>query len=187
MLSGTGTNMAALLYASRIEDCPFAIILVASNNPEAAGLRLARAEGVPTFALSHRGMKREAHDARMHEAVTRSKADCIALAGYMRILGDTFVKQWQGRMLNVHPSLLPKYKGRDTHARALADGDSRAGASVHLVSDELDGGEVLGQASVAILPDDTVQTLAARVLLAEHQLYPRVLADYVRRTQIARA
>ena len=180
-ISGTGSNMAALLYASKMPDCPYRIVLVASNNPQSPGLELARAEGVATFALCHRGMGRAEHDAAMEQAALSAGADFIALAGYMRILSPAMVKRWQTRMLNIHPSLLPKYPGLDTHARAIAAGDSHAGTSVHLVTDVLDDGEVLGQVEVAITPTDTPQSLAARVLAAEHQLYPRVLASYVAR------
>ncbi len=171
--------MAALLYASRADDCPYEIALVASNNSEAGGLKLAAAEGVPIFALPHQGMDRAAHDAAMDEAIRRSGAEYVALAGYMRILTPDFVDGWAGRMLNVHPSLLPLYKGLGTHAQAIANKDSHAGCSVHLVTNELDGGPVLGQSKVVVLPDDTEESLAARVLLAEHQLYSRVLAKLV--------
>lgn len=181
LISGKGTNMAALLYASRQAGAAYEIVLVASNDPEAQGLKLAEAEGVATFALSHRGMARADHDAAMDRAVREAGADHIALAGYMRILGADFVSRWEGRMLNVHPSLLPKYPGLDTHARAIEAGDAHAGASVHLVTDDLDMGEVLGRAEVAILPGDTPETLAERVKLAEHQLYPRVLSEYAAR------
>lgn len=180
-VSGAGSNMAALLYASRLPECPYEIVLVASNDPAARGLALAEAEGVATFALAHRGMDRAAHEAAMVRAAREAGADHIALAGYMRVLTPATVAQWPGRMLNIHPSLLPKYPGLDTHARALAAGDAHAGASVHLVTGELDAGEVLGQIPVAIRPGDTPDVLAARVLLAEHQLYPAVLARYVSR------
>lgn len=183
LISGTGSNMAALLYASRMDGAAYEIVLVASNNPDAPGLALAAAEGVPTFALPHVGMDRAEHDAAMSRAARDHGADHIALAGYMRILGPGIVAEWSGRMLNIHPSLLPKYRGLHTHRRALEAGDAHAGCSVHLVSDELDGGEVLGQARVAVLPGDTAETLAARVLVAEHQLYPRVLASYVSRAR----
>jgi phosphoribosylglycinamide formyltransferase-1 len=173
--------MAALVYASRIADCPYEIVLVASNDPEAAGLTLAEAEGIATFALPHKGMTRADHDAAMEAAVIEAGAEYIVLAGYMRILSDGFVERWTGRMLNIHPSLLPKYKGLDTHARAIAAGDSHAGTSVHLVTPELDAGEVLAQIAVPITPEDTPATLAERVKLAEHQLYPRAVADYVGR------
>lgn len=181
LISGAGTNMAALVYASRIGDCPYEVVLVASNDPAAAGLALAAAEGIATFALPHKGLTREAHDAAMEAAVIAAGADTIVLAGYMRILSDGFAARWAGRMLNIHPSLLPKYKGLDTHARAIAAGDSHGGVSVHLVTPELDAGEVLAQVRVPIVMGDTAESLAERVKLAEHQLYPRAVADYVSR------
>ena len=181
LISGSGTNMAALLYAAKQPDCPYEIVLVASNNAEAAGLTLAKAEGVATFVHPHKGLTREAHDAIMHDGIIAAKADTIALAGYMRILTPEFVGKWTGRMLNIHPSLLPLYKGLHTHDRAIAAGDSHGGCSVHLVTAELDDGPILGATPVAIIPGDTADTLAARVLIAEHQLYSRTLADYVSR------
>jgi phosphoribosylglycinamide formyltransferase 1 len=181
LISGGGTNMAALLYAAKAADCPYEVVLVASNNPDAAGLKLAAAEGIATFAHPHKGMSREAHDAVMHNAIVAAQADMVALAGYMRILSPEFVRQWDGRMLNIHPSLLPKYKGLHTHERAIEAGDSHGGCSVHLVTAELDDGPVLGQTEVAIIPGDTAETLAARVLIAEHQLYSRTLSAYVGR------
>lgn len=181
LISGSGTNMAALLYASRAADCPYEIVLVASNNPEAGGLKLAAAEGVPTFALPHKGMERAAHDQAMDAAIRASGAQFVALAGYMRILTPDFVSGWEGRMVNVHPSLLPKYKGLHTHERAIEAGDSHGGCTVHLVTAELDDGPVLGQTPVATLPGDTADSLAARVLIAEHQLYSRCLAALVSR------
>jgi phosphoribosylglycinamide formyltransferase-1 len=181
LISGAGTNMAALVYASRIAGCSYEVVLVASNDPEAAGLALAGAEGIPTFALPHKGMTRADHDAAMEAAVLEAGAEYIVLAGYMRILSDGFVERWAGRMLNIHPSLLPLYKGLDTHARAIAAGDSHGGTSVHLVTPELDAGEVLAQVRVPIVPGDTPASLAERVKLAEHQLYPRAVADYVSR------
>ena len=184
-LSGTGTNMAALLYASRAEDCPYEIVLVASNNPDAAGLGLAAAGGVSTFALPHRGMTRADHDAAMEAAALGAGAQFIALAGYMRILSDGFVARWAGRMVNVHPSLLPKYPGLHTHQRAIEAGDSHGGCTVHLVTSDLDEGPALGQTAVAIVPGDTADSLAARVLIAEHQLYPRCLAGLVSRERSA--
>lgn len=181
LISGTGTNMAALLYAAKADDCPYEIALVASNNPDAAGLKLAEAEGIATFAHPHKGLSREAHDDIMHDTLVAAEADYVALAGYMRILSPEFVGKWEGRMLNIHPSLLPKYKGLHTHERALEAGDSHGGCSVHLVTAELDDGPILDQTKVAILPGDTADSLAARVLIAEHQLYSRVLSDYVAR------
>lgn len=179
LISGGGTNMAALLYASRAMDCPYELVLVASNNPDAGGLTLAAAEGVPTFALPHKGMARADHDAAMDAAIRASGAQYVALAGYMRILTPEFVASWEGRMVNIHPSLLPKYTGLHTHDRAIAAGDSHGGCSVHLVTAQLDDGPLLGQTAVAILPGDTADTLAARVLIAEHQLYSRCLAALV--------
>jgi len=181
LISGSGTNMAALLYASRAADCPYEIVLVGSNNPDAGGLKLAEAEGVQTFALPHKGMARADHDAAMDAAIRASGARYVALAGYMRILTPEFVGGWEGRMVNIHPSLLPKYKGLHTHDRALEAGDSHGGCTVHLVTAELDDGPVLGQTPVAIVPGDTADSLAARVLIAEHQLYSRCLAQLVSR------
>jgi phosphoribosylglycinamide formyltransferase-1 len=181
LISGGGTNMAALLYASRADDCPFEIVLVGSNNPEAGGLKLAAAEGVPTFALPHKGMARADHDMAMDAAIRASGAEYVALAGYMRILTPEFVAGWEGRMLNIHPSLLPKYKGLHTHERAIAAGDSHGGVTVHLVTAELDDGPILGQTPVAIIDGDTADSLAGRVLFAEHQLYARCLSELVTR------
>jgi phosphoribosylglycinamide formyltransferase 1 len=173
--------MAALIYAAKHPDCPFEIVLVAANDPTAEGLKLAAAEGIATFAESHIGHKRADFDQLIDEQVRKSGADYIALAGYMRLLSPPFVARWQNRMLNIHPSLLPKYKGLHTHERALAAGDTQVGCSVHIVTAELDDGDVLGQTHVAVLPGDTAESLAARTLIAEHQLYPRVLADFVSR------
>jgi len=181
LISGSGTNMAALLYASRSADCPYEIVLVASNKADAGGLKLAAAEGVPTVVLPHKGIERGEHDLAMDLAIRKSGAEYVALAGYMRILTPEFVAKWEGRMLNIHPSLLPKYPGLHTHEAALAAGDSHGGCTVHLVTAELDSGPVLGQTPVAILPGDTADTLAARVLIAEHQLYSRCLAELVTR------
>ncbi len=177
-ISGRGSNMAALLYAAKAPECPYEIALVVSNYAEAEGLKHAAAEGVATAALPS-GMK--AFVAAADEVLAEQHIAFIALAGFMRILPPDFVARWEGRMLNIHPSLLPKYKGLDTHERALAAGDTVAGCSVHLVTAELDDGEVLGQTEVAILPGDTPDSLAARVLIAEHQLYPRMLAAFVAR------
>jgi formyltetrahydrofolate-dependent phosphoribosylglycinamide formyltransferase len=181
LISGAGTNMAALLYASKLPSCPYEIVLVASNNPDAEGLKVAATEGIPTFAVSHIGLDRAAHDAVMHDAIVKAGAVYVALAGYMRILSTEFVAKWDGRMLNIHPSLLPKYKGLHTHQRAIDANDTVAGTSVHLVTVELDDGPVLGQIEVAILPGDTADTLADRVKMAEYQLYPKTLADFVAR------
>jgi phosphoribosylglycinamide formyltransferase-1 len=181
LLSGNGTTMSALLFHSRLPDCPYELVLVASNVPDAPGLAIAAAEGIATFALPHRGMSRADHDAAMDAAVRASGADYLALCGYMRILTPGFVEGWAGRMVNTHPSLLPKYKGLDTHARAITAGDTYGGCSVHVVTAELDDGPVLGQMPVAILPNDTPDSLSYRVRLAEYQLLPRIFADYVGR------
>lgn len=172
--------MAALIYAAKAANCPFEIVLVAStsNDPEAAGLALAKAEGVATFAQAS---KRAAFETAVEARLQAAAADYIALAGYMRLLSPEFVERWAGRIVNIHPSLLPKFKGLDAHARALDAGDTVSGCSVHLVTEAVDDGEVLGQTEVAVLPGDTPETLAARVLIAEHQLYPCTLADYVSR------
>jgi phosphoribosylglycinamide formyltransferase-1 len=181
MLSGTGTTMSSLLFHSRLPDCPYEIVLVASNVAEARGLSIARAEGIATFAHSHRGLSREAHEALIDDALHAAGAEYVALAGYMRVLTAGFVERWADRMINTHPSLLPRYKGLHTHERAIAAGDSHGGCSVHVVTPELDGGPLLGQIAVRILADDTPDTLGQRVLMAEYQLYPRMLADYVAR------
>ncbi len=180
-ISGGGTNMAALIYASRLVNSPYDVVLVASNKPDATGLSLAEIEGIPTFSHSHIECSREEQDAAMERAVIDAGAEFIVLAGYMRILSEGFVERWAGRIINIHPSLLPKYKGLETHRRAIEAGDSHGGASVHLVTAELDAGEVLAQAKVTIAAEDTPETLAERVKLAEHQLYPRAVADYVSR------
>ncbi|APE26833.1 phosphoribosylglycinamide formyltransferase [Aurantiacibacter gangjinensis] len=181
LLSGNGTTMSALLFQSRLPDCPYEIVLVASNNPDAGGLKIAAAEGIATFSHSHRGMDRVEHEAIIDAALQRAGAEYVALCGYMRILTEGFVESWAGRMVNTHPSLLPKYKGLDTHQRAIDAGDAFGGCSVHVVTPELDGGPLLGQMPVAILPSDTADSLAARVILAEYQLYPRTFAAYVSR------
>lgn len=181
LISGAGTNMAALLYAAKAADCPYELVLVASNNPEAPGLALAAAEGIAIWAQSHKGMSRAAFDALVDERLRAAGADYVALAGYMRILSDDFVAGWTDRMLNIHPSLLPLYKGLDTHQRAIDAGDRFGGCSVHIVTPALDDGPVLAQTPVAIVPGDTAETLAERVRFAEHQLYPAVLAAFVTR------
>jgi formyltetrahydrofolate-dependent phosphoribosylglycinamide formyltransferase len=179
MISGRGSNMAALHYASRLYDCPYEIVVVGSNDPDAAGLKLAAAEGVPIFAQSHRGMKRAEFDAIITRELEKAGVTHIALAGYMRLLSPEFVAHWQGRCLNIHPSLLPRHKGLHTHEAVLAAGEDETGCTVHIVTPELDDGPILGQARIAVLPGDTPESLAVRVQYAEHQLYPRVLADFV--------
>ncbi len=181
LLSGNGTTMSALLFQSRLPDSPYEIVMVASNNPDAPGLKIAAAEGIATFAHDHHGMDRRDHETIMDAALRDSGAEYLALCGYMRILTADFVNGWEGRMVNTHPSLLPKYKGLDTHQRAIEACETFGGCSVHVVTPELDGGPLLGQIPVAILPDDTPDSLAHRVILAEYQLYPRMVAEYVSR------
>ncbi|WP_188237450.1 phosphoribosylglycinamide formyltransferase [Sphingopyxis sp. LK2115] len=181
LISGAGTNMAALLYAAKAETCPYELVLVASNDPGAPGLKIAEAEGIATWAHSHKGLTRDAFDALVDEQLRAADAEYVALAGYMRILSDAFVERWAGRMLNIHPSLLPKYKGLNTHRQAIDAGDAFGGCSVHVVTPALDDGPVLAQTPVAIVPGDTPETLAARVRFAEHQLYPAALAAFVTR------
>jgi formyltetrahydrofolate-dependent phosphoribosylglycinamide formyltransferase len=177
LLSGRGSNMQALVeHADGYE-----VALVASNKPDAAGIAWARERGLPVWALSPKGIGKPAYEAQLDAAIRESGAEIVALAGYMRLISDDFVAAWRGKIVNIHPSLLPKYKGLDTHARAIEAGDTEAGCSVHIVTEELDGGEVLGQARVPILPSDTPDTLAIRVLAEEHRLYPRVLADFAAR------
>ncbi|WP_404339111.1 phosphoribosylglycinamide formyltransferase [Sphingomonas sp. MMS12-HWE2-04] len=181
LISGRGSNMAALVEAAQAPDCPYQVVLVASDKPEAPGLAWARERGVATFAQSPKGMPKADYEAAIDAALRDAGVEAIALAGYMRLLSDNFVQAWHGRIVNIHPSLLPKYKGLDTHARAIEAGDSHAGASVHIVTEELDGGEVLGQTEVAIEPGDSSDSLAARVLIEEHRLYPRVVAQWLNR------
>jgi phosphoribosylglycinamide formyltransferase-1 len=181
LISGRGSNMAALVYAAKAKDCPFEVVLVAANDPAAVGLKLAAAEGIATFAMSHNGMKRAEFDSIMDAKLREARTEYVALAGYMRLLSPEFVAKWENRMLNIHPSLLPKYKGLHTHIRALEAGDKVVGCSVHIVTAELDDGAVLGQTEVAVISGDTADTLADRTLIAEHQLYSRILATYVSR------
>lgn len=180
LISGRGSNMAALIEAARDRDCPYEIVLVASNIVDAPGLRFARDAGIGTWARDHRGLARAAFDDLVDGAMRAADAEWVALAGYMRLLSPGFIARWRDRIVNTHPSLLPRYKGLDTHARAIAAGDEVAGCSVHVVTEALDDGPVLGRAEVPVLAGDTAETLGARVLVAEHKLYPRVLAEVVR-------
>ena len=182
LISGTGSNMVALIEPARAPDAPFEIVLVLSNRPGAGGLSRAADAGVPTAVIDHRpfGTGREAHERAVDAALRGHGVEVVALAGYMRLLTPWLVGRWAGRMLNIHPSLLPKYPGLDTHARALTAGDAEAGCTVHLVTEGVDEGPALAQARVAIFAGDTPESLAARVLTAEHALYPRALADFCR-------
>ena len=179
LISGGGSNMLALVR-SMTGDHPARPVLVASNDPAASGLLKAQALGVATVAVDHRpfGKDRAAFEAALLTHLDAVQPDIVCLAGFMRILTPGFIRHFEGRMLNIHPSLLPKYPGLHTHARALAAGDALAGCTVHEVTAELDAGPILGQARVPVLPSDTEDTLAARVLTAEHLLYPAVLRRF---------
>jgi phosphoribosylglycinamide formyltransferase 1 len=179
LISGGGSNMIRLVE-SMTGDHPARCVLVASNDPQAAGLARAAAMGIPTAAVDHRAYKgdRPAFEAALQAELDKASPDILCLAGFMRVLTEGFVEQWAGRMLNIHPSLLPKYKGLHTHARALEAGESEAGCTVHLVTPALDDGPILGQARVPVLPGDTEADLAARVLVQEHRLYPMVLQRF---------
>ncbi|MEM7599204.1 MAG: phosphoribosylglycinamide formyltransferase [Pseudomonadota bacterium] len=180
LISGGGSNMVALVD-SMAGDHPARPCLVFSNNADAGGLTKAEARGVATAVVDHRpfGKDRAAFEDALHERLLEAGTDLICQAGFMRIFTAGFVGRWQGRMLNIHPSLLPKYTGLNTHARALAAGDTEAGCTVHEVIPELDAGPILGQARVPVLAGDTPEVLAARVLAQEHKLYPKVLRDFV--------
>ena len=179
LLSGGGSNMVALVD-SMTGDHPARPCLVLSNNADAGGLAKAAARGVPTAVVDHRPFKgdRPAFEAELTATLEQAAPDIICLAGFMRILTAGFVERWQGRLINIHPSLLPKYRGLNTHARALEAGDTHHGCSVHVVTPELDDGPLLGQARLAIQPGDTPDSLAARVLVLEHELYPAVLRNF---------
>lgn len=159
----------------------YEVVLVASNKPQAPGLDWARQRGLPTWASDSKGIEKKEYDQLLAAALEEHGAGTIALAGFMRVLSPWFVERWPGRIVNIHPSLLPKYRGLDTHVRALESGDEVSGCSVHVVTEELDAGEVLGQAELAIVPGDTPQTLEQRVLCLEHRLYPEVLNEFVAR------
>ncbi len=167
------------LAESMTGDHPGRAVLVLANDPQAGGLKKAADLGIATAAIDHRpyGKDRDAFERALNDKLAAYEPDLICLAGFMRVLTETFVNRWQGRVLNIHPSLLPKYKGLHTHARAIEAGDAEAGCSVHLVTPALDDGPILGQARVPVLPDDTPDTLAARVLVQEHRLYPMVLRN----------
>ena len=182
LISGRGSNMAALIYASRADDCPYEVALVTGDKPGAPGLALAGAEGVQVERLDAKALG-DAYWSKLQETLERADIDLLALAGFMRIIPDNFLGRWEGRIVNIHPSLLPRHKGLKTHEACLAAGEKRSGATVHLVTPELDSGDILGQVEVAVLSDDTPETLAERVLIAEHQLYPRVVSQYLGRAR----
>jgi len=183
LISGRGSNMAALIYAARAEDCPYEVALVTGDNPAAPGLDLAEAEGVTVVRIPAPtpGDKSQYFNA-LQKVLEDHDVDLIALAGFMRIIPNDFLGKWDGRIVNIHPSLLPRHKGLKTHEACLAAGEKVTGATVHLVTPDLDSGEILGQVEVAVLPGDSPETLAERVLIAEHQLYPQVLSRYLART-----
>ncbi len=180
LISGRGSNLQALMDA---EQDAYEIVLVVSNVPGAAGLERARAAGVEAIALDHKpyGKNREAFERDLDALLIERSIELVALAGFMRVLTPYFVRAWAGRLINIHPSLLPKYPGVNTHARALEAGDADHGCTVHLVVEEVDAGEIIGQAKMPILPGDTPETLANRVLELEHDLYPRCLAEFARK------
>jgi phosphoribosylglycinamide formyltransferase-1 len=177
LISGRGSNMRALVeQASNYE-----VVLVASNKPHAAGLEWARTLGLPTWTWDSKDVDKERWDQMLSRTLDDHRVGTIALAGFMRILSPTFIGLWHGRIVNIHPSLLPKYRGLDTHRRAIDAGDKSSGCSVHIVTEELDAGEVLGSAEVPIEGGDTPATLEQRILAAEHALYPRILSEFVQR------
>ncbi|MBP9952296.1 MAG: phosphoribosylglycinamide formyltransferase [Cypionkella sp.] len=179
LISGGGSNMQALVR-DMVGDHPGRAVLVASDNPGATGLAVAAAMGIPVKAVDHRAYDRAGFEAALLEVLVSAAPDVVCLAGFMRVLSANFVHRFKGRMLNIHPSLLPNYPGLHTHARALAAGDKQTGCTVHQVTADLDAGPILGQAAIAIVPGDTVQSLAARVLVQEHRLYPAVLRRFLR-------
>jgi formyltetrahydrofolate-dependent phosphoribosylglycinamide formyltransferase len=181
LVSGRGTNMVALSEHKRREARSYDVALVASNVPEARGLVVARRLGIPVWARSHKGLEREEFDHLLDLALREHDVEMVALAGYMRLLSGEFIRKWPGRILNIHPSLLPAYKGLDTHRRALEAGEIWVGCSVHLVTEELDGGPVLAQARVRVRERETAQQLAERVLREEHRLYPETLDKFCAR------
>lgn len=182
LISGGGSNMVALAR-SMTGDHPARAVLVASNDPNASGLDKARAMGIVTAAVDHRPFKgdRAAFEAALLEPILAAAPDIVCLAGFMRVLTPAFVQRFEGRMLNIHPSLLPKYPGLHTHQRAIDAGDTEAGCSVHQVTAVLDDGPILGQSRVPVLANDTAEALAARVLVQEHTLYPACLRDFAAR------
>jgi len=177
LISGRGSNMAALIEAAKAKDYPAEIVIVLSNRPDAEGLSRAREAGIATAAVDHRifGADRAAFEHAVDETLRTHRVELICLAGFMRLLTPWFINRWSGRILNIHPALLPEFKGLDTHRRALAAGAERHGATVHFVVEETDSGPIISQQSVPVLEGDTEATLAARVLEVEHRIYPEAL------------
>jgi phosphoribosylglycinamide formyltransferase 1 len=177
-ISGRGSNMEKLVEAAQADDYPAKICGVLSDQVDAAGLKFAAANGIPVAAIERKNFADKAsHEAAIQKQIGSWGTEFVALAGFMRVLSPEFVMLWQGRMINIHPSLLPRYKGLDTHAHALAAGDAEHGCSVHFVTAALDDGAVIAQATVPVLPGDTESSLAARVLIEEHKLYAKALAQ----------
>jgi phosphoribosylglycinamide formyltransferase-1 len=177
LISGRGSNMVSLIAAAQAHDYPAEIACVLSNRPEAEGLKKAEAEGVPTRAIDHKALSgRKAFEAELDAALKSFNVDLVACAGFMRLMTPEFVERWRDKMVNIHPSLLPAFKGLDTHARALAAGVKLTGCTVHIVRPQMDDGPIIAQAAVPVFEADTPDTLAARVLRAEHELYPHALA-----------
>jgi phosphoribosylglycinamide formyltransferase 1 len=177
LISGRGSNMMALVEAARAADYPAEIAAVISSRPDAPGLAWAKAQGLPARAIDHKAFQsREAFDEAVHAALDEARVDLVALAGFMRIQSAGFVQRWQGRQLNIHPSLLPLFKGLDPHKQALDAGVKVSGCTVHFVTAELDSGPIVAQAAVPVLDGDTPDRLADRILAAEHRLYPHALA-----------
>lgn len=181
LISGRGSNMRSLTEAAQAIDCPYDVAVVISDVSDARGLEVARGYGVEALAIDRKpfGKDREAHERALHAALLGRGVEVVALAGYMRVLTPFLVGAWRGRMLNIHPSLLPSFPGLHTHARALAAGVKLHGCTVHLVDEEVDHGPILGQAAVPVLPEDDEATLGARVLAAEHRLYPACLSAHL--------
>ncbi len=177
LISGRGSNMVALIEAAKDAAYPAEIVLVISNEPAAEGLRRAEAAGIHTLVVDHRkfGKDREAFERALQHELQAQRIELVCLAGFMRILTSWFVRQWEGRLLNIHPALLPAFKGLDTHARALASGASEHGTTVHFVVPEMDSGPIIAQAAVPVRAGDTEAALAARVLEVEHHIYPQAL------------
>ena len=179
LISGTGSNMKALFAASRQDDCTFEIACVVSNKPDAGGVAWARDHGLPAQVISHKDYAtREAFDTAVNAYLQNQRLNVIACAGFMRIMTPMLITPWSGRMLNIHPSLLPLYKGLHTHQRAIEAGDKEAGCTVHVVTADLDDGPILAQARVPVLAGDTPETLAVRVLVEEHRIYPVALMAF---------
>ncbi|MBO6037236.1 MAG: phosphoribosylglycinamide formyltransferase [Acetobacter sp.] len=181
MISGRGSNASALIHAAAQTEFPARICLVISNNPDAPGLDIAKTAGIPTQVIDHRSFHKDriAHEHAIHNALMDSGAQIVCLAGYMRLLTAFLTQAWEGRILNIHPSLLPSFKGLHTHERALQAGVRIHGCTVHLVTEIMDEGRILGQAAVPVFPDDSVQSLTDRVLIQEHLLYPQVLQHFL--------